>query len=623
MVTDFNEQIFKIKYLIKEKLFSEALFHLTMLADPMDDLPKQNRYIKTFSEIPLNELNLQKIKIGVVGTSSIEHLVDILKFWLALDGFNADIYQSEFNTMEQSILDNKSNLYKFKPDVIWIFSSYRDVMKTEIPWGCTEEVINEQIMSEVNHFTDLWEAIKQHSTSYILQNNADLPLDRIFGNYEGSVVWGRINALRQFNLRIAIETEKRSGVSIFDLDYLSSVYGKRLWFDERYWYYSKHAFTLNAFGFIAFKMSRFVKGIKGKAKKCVVLDLDNTLWGGVIGDDGINGIVLGNQTVGEAFVDFQKYLKNLKDRGIILSVCSKNQEENAKKPFESHPDMYLKLKDITVFVANWNNKVDNIKYIAESLDIGLDSMVFVDDNPAERGLVKHQLPMVAVPDIPEDPSRYIRIIDQCCYFETILFTNEDSKRTDMYISNLNRKKMKKNCTDITEFLKGLKMKAFVGELDEINLPRISQLINKSNQFHLTTTRYNENQIKAMNEDKNIILRYFKLKDRYGDNGLISVIIMKRIEESTLFVDTWVMSCRVLARGMEQFIQGEMMEICAQLDVKYIIGKYIPTKKNGLVAKLYKRLGYNLIENKNGLTIWKYDINEKQPVEQNFIEKIYI
>ena len=618
MKPDFKEQAASIKRLTKEKKFREAFSSLSQIADPLDDLARQHRYVNLFRAIPANELDLKPIKIGMVASSSAEHLVDVMRFWLAKDGFDAQIYLAEFNTMDQTVLDPASALYRFGPDLIWLFSNHRDI-QIDIPFGCPAERVDEGIQAEVHRFVNRWGAIQAHSPAYIIQNNADLPLDRVFGNFEGSVLWGRTNVLRQFNLRLAQAVT--SGVTLFDLDYLSSVYGKRFWFDERYWYHSKHAFALDAIGFVAFRMARLVKGLKGQAQKCIVMDLDNTLWGGIIGDDGVEGIKLGHEASGEAFVDFQKYLRKLKERGVILTICSKNQEENARLPFEGHPDMQLRLDDIAVFTANWNNKADNIREIAEVLDIGLDSLVFLDDNPVERELVRSRLPMVAVPEMPEDPARYIRALDHCCYFETNTFSQEDSERNEMYRSNAQRKGLQKRYTDVSDFLGGLEMKSFVGGFDEMNLPRIAQLINKSNQFHLTTTRYSEAQIKALMKNEDTVCRYFKLKDRFGDNGLISVIILKKINGSDLFVDTWVMSCRVLARGMEEFIQNEMIAIGKQHKASRLIGKYIPTKKNGLVAELYQRLGYRLVDDQGGTTVWEYPIDREWTSRKTLIEQV--
>jgi FkbH-like protein len=616
--THTADELSVIKQLKKDGQFKEAFSRLSIIAKSLDDYSLQHRYVRLFQSLPKDDLDLKPIRIGIVASCSVEHFAEILRLWLAFDGFLADIYIAEFNTIEQSVLNPDSALYTFKPDIIWIFTSYRDVL-VEYHYGLDRENVERNIQGAIQRFTDLWDAISRYSTSYIIQNNADLPLDRPFGHYENNAIWGRYSYIRHFNLKLSESVQ--SGVTIFDLDYISSVFGKRFWFDERYWFHSKHAFSLEALGLVAFQAARVIKGIKGQALKCIVLDLDNTLWGGVIGDDGLEGIRLGVGAEGEAFLDFQKYLISLKKRGVILTVCSKNEEENAKLPFLHHPEMQLALNDISVFVANWHNKADNIREIADTLEIGLDSIVFVDDNPVERKLVKDLLPMVTVTEMPTDPAKYIRAIDMHCYFETTTFSSEDSDRSEMYRHNAERKGMRRQCTDLSEFLVGLDMKAVVGIFDELNMPRISQLINKSNQFHLTTTRYTVPQIKEMMNDGNTTCLFFKLKDRFGDNGLISVVILKKSNSDDMYIDTWVMSCRVLSRGMEEFVHNELLSTAKKHNVSRLIGKFIPTSKNGLVSEHYKKLGFQLVSDQNGTTEWELIITSETAPLNTYIEQV--
>jgi FkbH-like protein len=409
-----------------------------------------------------------------------------------------------------------------------------------------------------------------------------------------------------------------AGVTIFDLDHLASLFGKAKWHDQRFWYHSKHAFAFDAVGMTAFHGSMLVRAIKGRARKCVVVDLDNTLWGGVIGDEGLKGIVLGSGPEGEALVDFQSYLLQLKNRGVILAVCSKNDEENAREPFRLHTDMKISLEDISVFKANWNNKADNIIEIAETLNIGTDSIVFIDDDPAERDLVRRFLPEVAVPEMPSDPTEYIQALDGQGLFEAITFSEEDRIRTDLYRKDANRSEFKKTFTDLSEYLLSLDMEATVSHFDSFHLPRVSQIINKSNQFHLTNKRYNESEIKSILSDPRFHCRFFKLKDRFGDNGLIAVIMLCLQEDATLLVDSWVMSCRVLSRGMEEFICSEIVDIGKQLGCGKIVGKYVPTKKNSLVSDLYKRLQFSPVKKNDDAEYWELDLESDLPEYKTFI-----
>ena len=614
-----KENIKKSKELIRDGKYEEAFTILRELAFPLEgDYVSLYKLAAIAAKIPVGALGLKSIRIAIVSSSTIEHFGAIFRFIMALDGFNAEIFLPEFGTVHQSILNGDSDLYAFKPDIVWIFTNYRDVtMDVEI--GCAKDDATCLIDSEVANFNALWDAVRENSDAFVIQNNADLPLFRTFGNFEGNKCWTRINRLREFNLKLAESTP--SGVTVFDMDYLSSVYGKASWFDERMWYHSKHAFSLEASGRIAFAASRLIKGMKGQAKKCIVLDLDNTLWGGVIGDDGVNGIALGHGADGEAYKDFQEYLLELKGRGLILCVCSKNEEENARIPFNEHPDMLIKSDDIAVFVANWNNKADNIREIVSTLDIGMDAVVFVDDNPVERALVKQMLPDVSVPEMPIDPTAYIRALDEECFFETISFSEEDRTRSDMYKKNAQRKQVRAKYSNLDDFLASLEMEAYGEHFDETHLPRISQLINKSNQFHLTTTRYSESEIEAMVNDGETICRYFKLRDRFGDNGLISLYILKPASEGHYIVDTFVMSCRVLSRGMEDYVYNDMVEMVKNADGEFLSGIYKPSVKNGLVSKLYEKLGFTLVSEQDGETVFGLEINKDTPFRENFVSSV--
>lgn len=612
-----KEILKEVKKYIKDGLHEKALKVLGGLSEPSDDFVMQSRYAALFKSIPEDALRLKKLRIAILPTSTTSHLGDVLKYWLAREGFAADIYEAGYDVVHQTALDPKSPLYEFKPDITLIFTNYRDV-KCEVRPGSSAGEIQKALAGSVRDFTSLWDAIQKNSNSYIIQNNADTPYHRVFGNYEAAAPWGHLNMLRAFNLELAKAVPP--GVTIFDLDHAASAYGKKRWCDMRYWYHSKHAFAPDATGPVAYDLAKVIGSVKGSAKKCVILDLDNTLWGGVVGDDGLDGIVLGNGPAGEAFVDFQKFLLKLKRRGVMLAVCSKNEEETAKEPFLSHPDMQLKLDDVVIFRANWLDKVSNIKEISSILNIGLDSMVFVDDNPAERELVRQELPMVSVPELPEDPSEYVAALSSHAYFETVSFSEEDIKRSDYYRADVTRGQFQKTYTDLSGYLKGLGMEMAVGGFDDFNLSRIAQLINKSNQFHLTTTRYTESQIKAMFSEKNKYCRYFKLKDRFGDNGLISAVILEKAKDGSLAVDTWVMSCRVLSRGVEEFVCAEIVSLARQSGCKKIKGRYIPTKKNRLVSRLYERLSFKMVKEENGETHWELDLDGELPSYETFIKK---
>ena len=608
-------RLVRVRDLIRAGRHADAFSLLREVAAPEDDFVLQAKYASLFTSISRAGLELRPLRVAMLASSTVDHLNAALRYWLASAGFDATVYASEYDTVAQTILDPGSDLYRFDPDVVVIFSNYRDV-RCEVRAGASQEDVERVVGAAVEETASLWAALRRQCRAHVLQNNADLPSHRVFGNFEGEVSWGRANVLRRFNLRLAERVP--SGVTLFDLEALSSSYGKTRWHDNRYWHHSKHAFTPDATGLVAFEMARVIAAVKGQSKKCLVFDLDNTLWGGVIGDDGLDGIVLGHGPEGEAFVEFQRYLLALKDRGIILAVCSKNEDSNAREPFLKHPDMQITLSDVAVFRANWDNKADNIRDIAATLNIGLDSIVFVDDNPAETQLVRDLLPTVAVLDLPRDPADYIGALSRCSFFEVVTFSDEDLARGDYYRDNAARGDFQKTFSDLTEYLQRLEMVGTVGTFDALHLPRIAQLINKSNQFHVTTTRYSENEIRVMMADPSIFCRYVKLRDRFGDNGLVAALILKGQPDSRLYIDTWVMSCRVLQRGLEEFICREIVAIAEAHGCVSVIGRYVPTGKNRLVCRLYERLGFRLLEESGETTMWELAVGDGAPAYGTFV-----
>ena len=360
--------------------------------------------------------------------------------------------------------------------------------------------------------------------------------------------------------------------------------------------------------YVASRVMDIVCAIKGQFKKCLILDLDNTLWGGVIGDDGLEGIQLGHGLgIGKMFTEFQMWVKKLKQRGIIICVASKNNEETAKAPFEKHPDMVLKLDDIAVFQANWETKVDNIRTIQKILNIGFDSMVFLDDNPFERNMVRDNIPGITVPELPEYPEDYLEYLYSLNLFETASYSNLDKDRTKQYQVEAQRVTLSKTFTNEADFLKSLNMVSTVSGFTKFNTPRVAQLSQRSNQFNLRTVRYTDADIEALANDPNVIDLSFTLEDKFGDNGLIAVVIMKPLDEETLFVDTWFMSCRVLKRGMENFTLNTMAEKAKAAGYKRIIGEYLPTAKNVMVAELYPQLGFTPMVGTD-TSRWVLDVN---------------
>ena len=591
----------EIKGSLKAGDFGRGFQMLRQLVRPQDEFVVQSRAARLFSTIPTDALPLQPLRIALVAGSTVDHFAAVFRYWLAMAGFAADIFIAPFDMAVQAVIDPSSGLYSFQPDIVWLFSTYRDV-RLDIPAGADNATVGAAVGEAVSATTSLWRTLLDRLGCTVFQNNADTPAFDAFGNLSGAAPWGHRTATRRYNVELAAAAE--AGVVVVDLDHLAALYGKARWADERYWYHSKHAFSLDATGLIAAHGARLVAAVKGQSKKCLVLDLDNTLWGGVIGDDGLDGIHLGNKADGEAFVAFQAYVKTLKERGVILPVSSKNETANAREPFERHPDMRLRLDDIAVFRANWNNKADNIREIATILNIGIDSLVFVDDNPAERSLVRQFLPMVEVPELPEDPADYISAVASGGFFEATNFSREDVDRARYYQENAQRADQQLVFKDTASYLLSLNMIGETGHLDSFYLPRMAQLINKSNQFHLTGNRLSEASLTSLALQANIDVLYFKLRDRFGDNGLISVLVLRQ-EGPTLHIDTWVMSCRVLSRSMEEFIANEIVKRANTQGCTTVVGRYVPSAKNKLVADLYARLGFSKIDEQTGTTIWAW------------------
>ena len=424
---------------------------------------------------------------------------------------------------------------------------------------------------------------------------------------------GNINFINKLNMFISESANKYDNLYINDINYLSSLIGLEKWYDNELWFNYKYAMSFEGITYVAHSVASIIKSIYGKNKKAIAIDLDNTLWGGVIGDDGVNGIKIGSETaIGEAYEDFQKYIKNLKDIGIILTIDSKNDLENALEGL-SHPSMILHKDDFFIIKSNWNLKSNNILESAKEINIGEDSFVFIDDNPVERELVRNQLNTVSVPEIGNKIELFKNFIDRNNYFEIISLSKEDLERAKYYQDNQNREKEQQNYSNYNDYLKSLEMIAEINEAKEIYLERIYQLINKTNQFNLTTKRYTKSEVDEVYKDSNQILLYGKLKDKFGDNGLISIIIAKQ-KGKILEILLWLMSCRVLKRDMEIAMLNELVNLAKERGIEKLRGTYIPSKKNSIVKDHYKNLGFKFEKEENDISTWILEITNYQPKE---------
>lgn len=538
--------------------------------------------------------DLKEYKIAIVGDCSTQHLSTALKGYGYQENYNLNIFDSDYNQIDSQIMDNDSELYEYNPNAVLIYMSTEKLYENFCEQPIDERTkFADNVIQKINNY---WTVLSNNIKTNILQFNFIEVDDKIFGNYANKIPSSFIFQLRKLNYQLMELASSFKNVFLIDLNTIQNEYGRGLVHDDKLYYIAKMSLSTAILPEVAKQILDVVKALNGKFKKCVILDLDNTLWGGVIGDDGLKSIQIGELGLGHAFSEFQMWLKELKNRGIILAVCSKNNEETAKEPFEKHPEMILRLSDISMFVANWEDKASNILNIQKTLNIGMDSIVFIDDNPFERNSVKAMIPDITVPELPEDPANYLSYLKSLNLFETVSYSENDKDRTKQYQAEVGRSTMQSNFESFDDYLKSLEMKATVHKFDEFEIPRIAQLTQRSNQFNLRTVRYTEADIeKIANSDKYLTLS-FALKDKFGDYGLISAVIMEKQDDKTLFIDTWLMSCRVLKRGMEEFIVNSIINEAKQNGFEKVIGEYIKTPKNAMVEKIYSKLGFKEVEN---------------------------
>lgn len=551
----------------------------------------------------------QRIKknIAILGGSTTDHVMNILELFLLDNGIEPTFYQSEYAQYRNDIMFNNPELDAFHPDIIYIHTNNRNLTEYSLNLELSQQDVENAIQREYENFSTMWDmAFKKYSCP-IIQNNFEKPFYRILGNRDCYDYHGKGYYINRLNSKFYEYANTHENFYINDIDYISSDYGLSKWCDTSYWHMYKYFLCLDAIPELAYNICKIIKSIYGKNKKALVLDLDNTLWGGIIGDDGQEGIEIGQETfLGQVYSEFQKYLKEQSSVGVMLTIDSKNDYDNAILGL-NHPDSILKPNDFVNIKANWLPKNENIMAIANELNILPDSLVFVDDNPAEREIVKQNVHGVSVPEIA-NPEDYIKRLDRCGFFEVTSISQDDIKRSDMYKANAKRNAQQNLFTDYNEYLKSLEMVATIDDFISIYIPRITQLTNKSNQFNLTTKRYTQSEMEQVFNDDSYIRLYAKLSDKFGDNGVVSVVIGK-IENSVLHIELWLMSCRVLKRDLEYTILNELVKVCKDRNIHTIMGYYYKTNKNSMVKNLYKDFGFTLKSiNENEDSIWELDIN---------------
>jgi FkbH-like protein len=579
-----SEQILQKRRSIKRQLLSDSSNHLTK-------------------------------RIAILGGSTTAEIKNILELFLLDHGIEPFFYESEYNQYWQDAMFG-IELREFVPDIIFIHTSNRNV--TEFPTPADNaEIVESLLQAELNKFTQMWDKLAADFNCPIIQNNFEYPYYRLLGNADASFVGGRVNFITRLNLKFAEYAQTNRGFYINDINWLSADYGLEAWSDPFYWHMYKYALALHAIPRLAQSVANIIKSIYGKNKKAFALDLDNTLWGGIVGDDGAENLEMGQETsIGQTYAEFQAYIKAHKQIGVILNVVSKNEVENALAGL-NRPDSLLSPDDFIMIKANWEPKSGNLQAIANELSLLPESFVFVDDNPAEREIINQVFPDVPTPQMNK-PEHYIKAIDRAGFFEVTILTNDDMARVDQYKDNAARSKLQMQFTDYGEYLSSLKMTAEIKTFAPMYMSRIAQLTNKSNQFNLTTKRYTQEDIEAAANDENYITLYGKLVDKFGDNGVVSVVI-GRIDGKVLHIDLWIMSCRILKRDMEFAMMDELVNQCNRRSVKRIIGYYYPTAKNGMVKEFYAKQGFDKkSEDKQGNTVWQFEVIEDCKSTQNVI-----
>lgn len=571
----------------------------------VDILLKNKKQIKR--KLLEDQTDLIDKKIAILGGSTTNNIKMMLELFLLNYGIRPAFYESEYNQYYRDAMFLNEELEAFAPDIVYIHTSNRNVLNYPYITD-SEEQINNMLAAETNRFVQMWDRLTKVYNCPIIQNNFEMPLYRLLGNRDASDIHGAVNFLTRLNMKFYEYAQTHPNFYICDINFISADYGLKEWSDPFYWYMYKYSLNFSAIPYLAFNVANIIKSVFGKNKKGLVLDLDNTLWGGVIGDDGADGIVLGPEIPeGEAYAEFQDYIKAHKQLGVLLNINSKNDYENAIAGIR-HTNSAFTEEDFVCIKANWESKDRNFSDIAEELNLLPESLVFVDDNPAERHIVTEQIGGVSAPGITE-AHEYIQVLDRSGFFEVTTLSHDDVNRTEMYQENIKRERLQNSFTDYSEYLLSLEMIGVIKAFESVYMERIAQLTNKSNQFNLTTRRYTQAEIEAITKNSEYITLYGKLADRFGDNGVVSVVIGHVIDDEC-HIELFIMSCRVLKRDMEFAMMDTLVHRCLERGIKKMYGYYYPTAKNGMVKNFYELQQFKKVdEDEEGNTRWVFYLDE--------------
>lgn len=594
-----------------EQPFGLQVRALASHALSLNQLTKLSKRIESARRKGTSLEPLVPFRLAILSNSTPDFVVGGLIASATRHGLALEVIQPPYDQVAQEALIPDSMTNRSKPDAVLFAIDYR-ALPLKLSMGDAEASAN-SVLGAAGYLHALRDGIHSHSNAVCLFQTLAPPPETLFGSLDAALPGTLRNQIEGVN-RALIESTLGTQDLILDVAGLSETVGLAEWHSPFLWNLGKFPFSDEFIPLYSDYVARLIAALRGKTRKVLVLDLDNTVWGGVIGDDGMEGIKIAQGDArGEAHLAVQRLALDLRSRGIVLAVSSKNSDDVARIPFEKHPEMLLKLDHIAVFQANWNDKASNIQAIADELSLGLDSMVFLDDNPMERGLVRKLLPQVAVPELPEEPAYYARTLAAAGYFESVAFSTEDLKRAGFYQDNAKRSSLQKQLGGVDAYLASLDMTITFQPFDSIGRSRVVQLINKSNQYNLTTRRYTEPEILQVEDDPAAFTLQVRLTDVFGDNGMISVVICRPSGIGAWEVDTWLMSCRVLGRGVENMVLREIVEHARAQGIKQIVGVYRPTDRNKLVLDHYSKLGFTKLSgDESGITRWELEVDGADP-----------
>lgn len=574
---------------------------------PLDHQTILRRYATRIRDLRQASQAVRTVRIALLGGSTTAQVADLTTAFLLARGMDAQWFESEYNQYYQLALCDSPALTAFDPELIYLHVNSRNLQHCPNLTDDDGEVAN-KVAEEIQRWQTVWQGLQaRYPRAIVIQNTFEPPLIRLLGNLDGLDQRGGVSYCRRINRALLEAAAADRRLVLHDLEYLASRFGLERWYDNHLWYAYKYAVSQEALVEISHSLSGLIAAAFGGMRKAVVTDLDNTLWGGVIGDDGLEHIRLGPETAeGEAHAALQRYLSGLRARGILLAVASKNEDSVAKSGL-AHPDSILTVEDFAAFYANWQAKTENIRQIASKLNIGLDSLVFLDDNPVEREQVTHALPMVATPDVGLDVVDYVHHLERNGWFESLTLSQDDLARSRYYADNVARQELLQSAGSYQEYLLSLRMQAELAPFTPLYLDRIAQLINKTNQFNLTTWRLTPAEVETIGQSEQWLTMVARLSDKFGDNGLVAVLAGE-LQADVLEIKLWLMSCRVLQRDLELAMLDELVRLCKLRGVTTLYASYLPSAKNSMVADLYAELGFTCVDRAtDGATAWQLQL----------------